>query len=46
MPGISRLNPLTNLPAAANGGRGTGAAQDPVLVNGVNQLPKIGRAHV
>lgn len=39
MAGANRLNPVTNLPAAANGGRGTGSALDPVMINGVNQLP-------
>ena len=39
MPGISKSNPVTTLKAAANGGRGTGSALDPVKINGVNQLP-------
>lgn len=38
MPGISRLNAVTSQPAAANGSRGTGSAQDPVKVNGVNTI--------
>ena len=43
MPGITTkssrvVNPVTSQPAAANGGRGTGSAQDPVKVNGVNTI--------
>lgn len=38
MAGANRLNPVTSQPAAANGGRGTGSAQDPVKVNGVNTI--------
>lgn len=38
MAGANRLNLVTNQPAAANGGRGTGSAQDPVKVNGVNTI--------
>lgn len=39
MPGISARNPVTSVPTTANGGRGTGSAVDPVMINGVNQLP-------
>lgn len=39
MPGISKKNPVTSQNAAANGGRGTGSALDPVKIDGVNQLP-------
>lgn len=39
MPGISKKNIVTSQKAAANGGRGTGSALDPVKINGVNQLP-------
>lgn len=40
MPGISRLNPVTSVKTTVNAGRGTGSAQDPVKVNGVNTITK------